>query len=57
MEMSIGIIVVYYSIGEVGMIVYIIDKFILYIIDLLIYKMLYDRLGIKDLVLMFYFLR
>lgn len=39
---------VHYSTGEVGMTVYIIDKFIPHITDLLTYKMLHDRLGTKD---------
>lgn len=48
---------VHYSTGEVGMTVYIIDKFIPHITDLLTYKMLHDRLGTKDSVLMSHFLR
>lgn len=48
---------VHYSTGEVGMTGYIIDKFIPHITDLLTYKMLHDRLGTKDSVLMSHFLR
>lgn len=48
---------VHYSTGEVGMTVYIIDKFIPHITDLLTYKLLHDRLGTKDSVLMSHFLR